>query len=728
MRRIDTDLIRIYPSHPRQSVVKRYFQQEAEQTAMRAVFLILLIAASLLPSEMDGALKPFTLDHRGGAASVIDLSFLLDAPAGKHGFARVAGGRLVAGDGKRLRLWGVNITDWSRGSTMFPSKEDAPMWAATLARFGVNCVRLHFLDLATPRGLIDATRDDTRSFNAERLDRLDFWIAELKKRGVYTNLNLNVGRSYKAGDGVKDADKIRWAKGLTLFDPRLIELQKEYAKQLLTHYNPYTKTEYRNEPAIVTVELVNENALYIGFRAPTPAYDKDLLDLYNSWLKRDRSPAELAKLRAIAGVADDQPIPRLISKEIAAAPPERFYTELEFFMEMERRYFLDMQAYLKDTLKVKAPLVASADHSHSGSGYPLLASTSLLDIVDGHTYWQHPGPRGIPNTPMVNDPRNSTVVELSRTAFAGKPYTVSEVNHPFPNDYASEGIPILAAYAALQDWDGVFWYTFEPKTSADWKPMVGDPFDISHNPVKMPQLAAGALMFVRGDVRAARQVIQRSYSRRQVQDSVRLPSAERPYFTPGFPIMLPLRHGSRIASLDAKPTEKIELRETDPIVSDTGELTWAVSREKGGLVTVDTERTQAAIGFVKAHGKQLRHIAPEIDNRFASLTLSALDSKPIARSSRLLLVAGATATNTGVEWNETRSALKQWGASPTLIEPVTGQLLIRNLERARGVTIVALDGRGMRIGAPVAATKTHEGWRAPLGEQVTTWYEIKVER
>jgi hypothetical protein len=284
----------------------------------------------------------------------------------------------------------------------------------------------------------------------------------------------------------------------------------------------------------------------------------------------------------------------------------------------------------------------------------------------------------------------------------------------------------LRAFAFSRSGDA--WYTFEPKASAEWKPVVGDPFDISHNPVKMPQLAAGALMFVRGDVRAARQTIQRSYSRRQVQDSIRLPGAERPYFTPGFPLSLPLRHGSRIASLDGKPTEKIELRAADPIVSDTNELVWAVSPEIGGVVTMDTERTQAAIGFVKAHGKQLRHIAPEINNRFASLTLSSLDSKPIARSSRLLLVAGAAVINTGVEWNEARSALKQWGISPTLIEPVTGQLLLRNIEGARGVTMAALDGRGQRSGAPVAAKKAQEGWRIQLGEQVTTWYEIKVER
>ena len=79
----------------------------------------------------------------------------------------------------------------------------------------------------------------------------------------------------------------------------------------------------------------------------------------------------------------------------------------------------------------------------------MLYATSLLDIVDGHTYWQHPGNRAKQNTPMVDDPVNSTAVELARTAFAGKPYTVSEVNHPFPNEYAAEGIPILAAYSAL---------------------------------------------------------------------------------------------------------------------------------------------------------------------------------------------------------------------------------------------------------------------------------------
>ncbi|HEU0006213.1 MAG TPA: hypothetical protein VFS12_09510 [Terriglobia bacterium] len=669
------------------------------------------------------------MNHREGASSLIDVSFLLEAPAGKGGFIRVQDSHFVKPDGKRIRFWGVNLTDWSKGSVMIPPKEDAPMWAATLSRFGVNCVRLHFLDLAAPRGLIDKTREDSREFDAEQLDRLDFFIAELKKRGIYINLNLNVGRSYKAGDGVQDYDKIRWAKGLTLFDPRLIELQKEYARKLLTHSNPYTKAEYRHEPAVAIVELVNENALYAGFRSPTPYYDNALNEIYNTWLQKKLTPDELDKLRAIAGVAADEPLPRLKGgAEVAAAPKDRFHTELSFYMELEKNYFRDMQAYLTDTLGVKSPIVGTADHSHSGSSYPLLASTSLLDVVDGHTYWQHPSPRGIPNTPMVNDPFNSTVVELSRTAFAGKPYTVSEVNHPYPNEWASEGIPILAAYAAFQDWDAIFWYTFEPKLAPDWKPYVGDPFDISLHPVKMPQLAAGALMFLRGDVSSARKTVERSYSREQVLDSVRLAKSERPYFTPGFPLSIPLRHGSRIRSLDGKPTTGFQALNLDSITSDTGELVWDLSADKRGVVTLETDRSQALIGHVNEARKNLRNLTAQISNTFCSIALSSLDSKPISRSERMLLITGAGVANTGTKWNESRTALADWGGPPTLIEPVKGKVILRNLEKAAEVRATALDGAGKRIGKPLAAKQVKDGWEIEIGDPSTTWYEVTVRK
>lgn len=697
-----------------------------------AGWMLLSAGGAFSQTETTTTLQPFVMDHRRGllAHSPVDVSFLLDAPAGKHGFVRGQDGHLVTGDGKRIRFWGMNVTDWSKGSVMVPSKEDSRLWAATLARFGVNCVRFQFLDLPTPRGLIDGKRNDTRAFDPAQLDLEDFFIAELEKQGIYLDLNLLVGRPFKAGDDVHDADRLReGAKGTSLYDSRLIELQKEYANQLLTHLNPYTKSEYRNDPAVAIVEINNENALWVGSRGPTPYYTNELAGLYNEWLKKNLSDEELNKLRGIAGVSGDGPIPLLQGRaDIEAAPKERFYTESKFFLYAEKSYFEDMRNYLTATLGVKPLILTTADHSHSGSGYPLLLATSSFDTTDGHTYWQHPGENRT-KAPMVNDPLNSTVVELSRTAVVGKPYTVSEVNNPFPNDWDGEGIPILAAYANFQDWDAIMWYTFEPKAAPDWQPYVGDPFDVSLDPVKMPQVAVGALLFLRADVSAALTTINRSYSRDQVFDSAMLPRTDRPYFTPGFPLSIPLEHGSRILSLDGAPSEQFAASTvTNPIVSDTKQLAWYTSPEKSAMVTVDTPRTQALIGFVTANGKGLSNLSAEVKNQFCTIVISSLESKPIASASKLLLTAGGRVENTGMQWNAAHTNTSTWGGSPTLIEPITGQILLRGLVHAKSVSAQAIDGSGQPLGDLIHATKIADGWAIPVGTPVTTWYEVMVKR
>jgi hypothetical protein len=685
-------------------------------------------------AQTDPALKPFTLDYRKAplshSASPVDVSFLLDPPAGKHGLIRIKDGHFVTGDGKRIRFWGMNITDWSKGSVMVPSKEDAPLWAATLARYGVNAVRFQFLDLPTPRGLIDSKRDDTRALDPEQFDREDFFIFELEKQGIYIDFNLLVGRPFKSGDGVTDAEKIHeGAKGISLFDPRLIELQKEYAKELLTHLNPYTKLSYTNDPAVAFVEINNENALWIGSHGPTSYYDRELQGLYNTWLNKNLNGNDLSKLRTLAGVSENNPVPLLQSaKDVESAPKERFYAESRFFLDTEKNYFDDMRNYLTGSLSVNAIIISTADHSHVSSGYPLLLATSSFPTTDGHTYWQHPWEMKV-KAPMVNDPFESTVVELSRTAVAGKPYTVSEVNDPFPNPWDSEGIPILAAYGGFQDWDGIFWYTFEPKASPDWMPYVGDPFDISLDPVKMPQLAAGALMFMRADISPSRSTVERSYTRDQVFDSALLPQAtDRPYYTRGFPLSIPLQHGSRIRSLDDGATQHFAAAEvSNPILSDTNQLAWYYSSAMTGMVTVDTPRSQALIGFIKANGKSVSNLSAEIQNRFCTIVLSSLEMMPISRASKLLLTVGSRVENEGMQWNGMRINLSDWGGSPTLIEPVIGRITLRGLEGAKRVSAQPIDGSGQPLGESISASKTSAGWTVPLGTPATTWYQVTVQ-
>jgi len=683
----------------------------------------------------DSLLQPFVMDHRSATVSPADASFLHDAPAGRDGFIRVQNGHFVKPDGKRIRFWGVHLTDWSPGSIELPAKEDARMYARTLARYGVNIVRLHFVDKWAPTGITDGSKDDTRSFDAQQLDRLDFLVSELKKNGIYMDLNLNVGRAYKEGDGVPDTARLQWAKSLTLYDKRLIELEKEYAHNLLTHVNPYTGTEYRNEPAIAIVEMLNENGIGQGYNPPTKFYADELDGLYNAWLKTNLTGDQLQRLRQEAGIQGDAPVPRLAGNARATAPKDRYETEVRFFMDLENRFYQGMKDYLRG-LGVKQPLVGTADHGHSGPPWAMLTSLSKLDILDGHIYWNQYV--GVGNVPQVNDPLHSTVVQVSRTPFAGKPYTVSETNEPFPNEYNSEGIPIMAAYAGFQDWDMVVMYTFEPKKDPAWKPYVGDPWDISLDPVRMTEMAAGALMFLQFDVKPVRQVVERAYSREQVLDAGLLPAglrsapgappSEQPYFTPGFPLALPLEHEVRIKSLDGPPTAQYAASGASPIASDTGELKWYTSDAKTGLLTVETDRSQALVGFIKANRKTLRNLSADIANDFATIILTSMDEKPLPRSGKMLLSTGSRVANTEQKWDDTRTRTTSQGHSPTLIEPVIGTVTLRSIEGAKAVSAVALDGSGKPIGDPLQAKKTAAGWEIPIGKPVTPWYGVSVGR
>jgi len=277
------------------------------------ILFLVLHADIALAKEV--TMKPFIVDWQDNSGSLVNLSFLLETPAGKDGFIRARDGHLIKPNGERFRIWGINFT----AASCFPSKEDAPVVAAHLARFGINCIRFHFLDSNWSASVFVKGREDTRALDPKQLDRLDYFIAELKKRGIYTNLNLNVGRNYRKGDGVKNYEYLGLAKVVNYFDQHIQTLHKEYAERLLTHYNPYTKSQYRYEPAVVIVEVVNENSIVEAWFSDrllgkntkkhpgtwtdiTFWYANQLTKKYNSWLKDHLSSAELEQLCRIAGV------------------------------------------------------------------------------------------------------------------------------------------------------------------------------------------------------------------------------------------------------------------------------------------------------------------------------------------------------------------------------------------------------------------------------------------
>jgi hypothetical protein len=225
---------------------------------------------------------PFPARGISAANGLVDLSALNEAPAGARGFIRASGGHFVDEAGRRVRFFGVDCT----ATACFPTHEVATRAAAHFRRLGVNLVRFHFMDKGTaPIGLLIQKSD---ALDPAQLDRLDFFVAELAKNGVYANINLHVARRYPGLDGVA-AQRFEFGKMLDRFYPPFIESQKLYARALLTHLNPYTGHPYTAEPAVLCVEMNNENSA-LPFWAgnlddlPEP-YAAELKRQWNVWLR-----------------------------------------------------------------------------------------------------------------------------------------------------------------------------------------------------------------------------------------------------------------------------------------------------------------------------------------------------------------------------------------------------------------------------------------------------------
>jgi len=270
--------------------------------------VVLLHAAIPARSQSEDRLFPFTLPWDDASAGPTDLSgwnrpVVTDADRLHVG----ADGHFYRGS-QRVRLFGF---DFASGA--FPDRSFADRVAARLAKFGVNYVRIAQNSNVVAAGWIDPATHGTLS--ADALDRLDYFIAQLGRRGIYVHLVINQFRLVYPrtvpGFGGRQFPPEGWPRhgtGVTMFFPPVIELNRALARELLTHKNAYTALAYGQDPRIAIVEITNEDGLIqqwwargldeiIAATAPHLAPLRDALQArWNAWLQ-DRY-ADDAALRA----------------------------------------------------------------------------------------------------------------------------------------------------------------------------------------------------------------------------------------------------------------------------------------------------------------------------------------------------------------------------------------------------------------------------------------------
>lgn len=806
------------------------------------------------------------------------MSGLNEKPAGSHGFVCVRNGHLYEG-ANRLRLFGVNLAF----GASFPAHADAEKIAARMAKFGINCVRFHHMDnQAAPGGIWSA---DMRTLDPGQLDKLDYFISQLKRNGIYADLNLHVSRNYP---GMPNWEGMPgYFKGVDNFYPPMIAMQREYARQLLTHVNPYTMTAYVDEPAVAIIEVNNENGLIGEWSSGsldnmTAVYCDSLQARWNEWLARKYSSqailerawnasseplgteilkdgdfenvggsawrleqlfgAQASALRddggarinvlrtdgvgwhvqltqdgiaysngrhytitfrarsdaprrievvasqshapwsslwsASADITPDwkdysftfrpaagEPDGRIVfsglgngqgrcwignaslrpggdyglksGERLGALPifkkrdartdrAERDW--MSFLYDTEADYWLGMERFLKNDLHAHSLVVGSA------TGFSPASIQAQLDVVDGHAYWHHPRFPGKPwdpvdwtvtNVSMAGEPSGGTLPELAGRRVAGKPYICTEYDAPAPNTHASEAFLLLAAYAALQDWDGLFLFAYCHRTN-DWDTQrLTSFFDIDQDPGKLVTLPAAVSMFRGEYISAAAKKVTFPVTSDGAIDECLLAGPWWGMETFGMGKMLPLESEVQLDLSGRAAVPGISSEKLDPVtISDTGELAWDTEKRR---VLVNSPRTRAYIGRITGGAVQLGDISVEPGgNRqdWAAITVTDMGWNTGGRE--LLITATGYIQNTGMQWKSSseESVGRDWGVAPTLLEGIPAAITLP--ASASKVEAWTLDGRGQRK-TPVGVSRMGRGTLIEIGPRYETlWYEVLV--
>lgn len=451
-------------------------------------------------------------------SSLQDFSYLLDAPAGKHGFLTAHGDHFTWKDGRRARFWGINVAN----SSLQESDANIDAMIEAFRTAGFNLVRLHHFDERD--GIINSEAPSSRYFVAERLRKLDYWIYKAKQAGLYVFLDLLDYRRFKEGDGVPNAAAIgRAARPYAVFDPRLIELQKEYARALMRdHVNPYTGLAYADDPAVVMLELYDESGLFMRrtvWREMPEPYAAQFKKLWNEWLKdKYKTTDELAaswtdgagkcaldRTERLEDGSVEVPAMTWTPEQLppgqqrwAAAP--RRNDGARFAYEVHRKYFREMREYLRG-IGVRIPISTTGRFDDM----PDLKSVSEeLDFIGcnfyyDHPYWSSTLPAWQPpsffhnHNPMSHIDELSMAASVSLARVRGKPFVVREWNYCWPNRNRAAGMIEAAAYASLHDIDAMILFGYETMPT----PRVSY-FNVRSDPSRWGLSGVGAAIFLRG--------------------------------------------------------------------------------------------------------------------------------------------------------------------------------------------------------------------------------------
>ena len=341
----------------------------------------------------------------------------------------------------------------------------------------------------------------------------------------------------------------------------------------------------------------------------------------------------------------------------------------------------------------------------SATGFSPWLVQAQLDVVDAHSYWQHPhfphrpwdmNDWTVKNVSMAGAPDGGTLPDLALRRVAGKPFIATEYNASAPNTYSSEAFLELCAIAGLQDWDGVFVFAYCHRLN-DWDTKrITSFFDIDQHPTKMATLPAALALFLRGDIQPPGEPAIAGTTVVDALESIRTGGSWVDARAYGISRVETFRRpiGMRIGSEsigNPPPAGNAAVFQ-----SLNGQLTWDTTTHRMLLAAA---RSAGVVGSVQSGevielGK-VRITPGATQQNWATINATVVDGVDFQHAHRILITATGTSENTDMHWKDAeKSSLgSDWGRAPSLVEGIAAKI---DLPMVPGAKAWALDARGQR--------------------------------
>jgi hypothetical protein len=365
-----------------------------------------------------------------------------------------------------------------------------------------------------------------------------------------------------------------------------------------------------------------------------------------------------------------------------------------------------MHQFLKQDLGVKCPIAGTIVLGPCG-----WRGQSQMDFIDVHTYWDHPtfphkqwdmNDWQITNKPMVDSPANS-FIRWSAVRLRGKPFTMTEANSNSPNEFQACYIPMLATYAAVQDWDAVFLFDY---TGSDQfqRDHIGGFFEIEGNPLQMMAMPFASRIFLSGAIVPAADKVIATVNAREISQTGSQFYSDLPGFARKIEhlddeTMLRARIYSDLTSIAASSQATTRAADSRLTWTSDGPGTYT------GRFFFRDDHAAVFAGFTNGQPIDLGPVSiTKFQSPYAVLAVVPADpARSLANADRLLLLALGRASNTDMQWDkDRRSVAGHWGKAPVLIEPVKPALEFKN----GNYELIPLDPAGAQ------------------SSQSTLWYQI----